>query len=94
MCQIAIDRVDADTLQQATRFTVTVSGVCNHGGEVYMRVVRENGQMSTESAFVQISGEYRHVPIIYTAHNLSDHLDKVRAVVRCKKGSAYAESTL
>lgn len=91
VCQIAIDRVTADTLQQATRLTVVVSGKCDHGGDVYMRVIFENGALGVESASRQVGREYHHVPITYTAHNLSDRLEGVRAVCRCKKTSVYEE---
>jgi len=91
VCQITIDKVDADTLQQATRLTVLVSGKCDHGGEVYLRVILTNGQLGAESAFKQVGREYHHLPLTYTAHNLSDRLQGVRAVCRCKKASVYEE---
>jgi hypothetical protein len=91
VCQIMIDKVEADTLQQATRLTVLVSGKCDHGGEVYLRVVRDDGRLGAESASRQVGREYHHLPLTYTAHNLSDRLAKVRAVCRCKKTSVYEE---
>lgn len=91
MCQIAIDRVEADTLQQATRLTVVVSGKCDHGGDVYMRVILADGRLGVESASKQVGREYHHVPITFTAHNLSDRLQGVRAVCRCRKTSVYEE---
>jgi hypothetical protein len=91
VCQIAIDRVSADTLQQATRLTVVVSGKCDHGGDIYMRVILEDGTLGVESASQQVGREYHHVPLTYTAHNLSDRLQGVRAVCRCKKTSVYEE---
>ncbi|MDH4229671.1 MAG: hypothetical protein OEW11_08015 [Nitrospirota bacterium] len=94
MCQIAIDRVDADTLQQATRLTVTVSGQCGHGGDVYLRVLWNNGQLGAESAPVQVPPTYRHVPVTSTAHNHPDRIQGIRAVIRCKKGSSYVEREL
>ncbi|MFQ5508834.1 MAG: hypothetical protein ACE5FN_05810 [Leptospirillia bacterium] len=84
MCQFIIDRVDADTLQQATRLTAVVSGTCDHGGEVYMRVLWNNGQLGAESAFVQVGKEFRHVPVIQTAHDHTDRLEGVQVTLRCK----------
>lgn len=91
MCQIAIDRVDADTLQQATRLTALVSGKCDFGGDVYMRVRWNDGRLGPESASHQVYREFHHLPITYTAHNLSDRIQGVRVVVKCKATSQYQE---
>jgi hypothetical protein len=94
VCQISIDRVDADTLQQATRLTVQVSGKCDHGGDAYLRVILDNGSLGAESAFKQVGREFHHLTLTWTAHNLSDRLKGVRAVCRCKKTSVYAEQDI
>jgi len=91
VCQIAIDRVQADTLQQATTLTVTVSGKCDYGGDAYMRVIFANGKLGVESASKQVGREFHHLPLTFTAHNLSDRLQGVRAVCRCSKTSVYEE---
>jgi len=93
MCQIVIDKVKADTLQQATTLTVTVSGKCDHGGEVYLRV-KWGGRMGPESAFIQVGREFNQIPLTWTAHNRSDRLEAVRAVCRCKATSVYQEDEL
>ncbi len=93
MCQIVIDKVESDTLQQATTLTVTVSGKCDHGGEVYLRP-KWDGVMGPESAFVQVGPEFNRLPLTWTAHNLSDRLEAVRAVCRCKATSVYQEAEL
>jgi len=94
VCQIAIDRVDSDTLQQAARLTVLVSGKCDHGGEAYLRVILDNGRLGVESSPKQVGREFHHLTLTYTAHNLSDRLKGVRAVCRCKKTSVYAEQDI
>lgn len=92
MCQIAIDKVDADDLQQATRLTAWVSGKCDHGGEVYMRVLWNNGQIGPESTFKQVYREFHHFPLTWTAYNHNDRIQGIRVVVRCKGNSSYQET--
>ena len=91
MCQIMIDRVDTDPLQQAIRITALVSGRCEFGGELYMRVLWNNGQIGPESAFKQVSREFHHLPITYTAHDHTHRLKGVRVVVKCKATSVSEE---
>lgn len=91
MCQVTIDRVDTDTLQQATRITALVSGQCEFGGELYMRVLWNNGQIGPESSFQQVSREFHHLPITYTAHDSTHRLQGVRVVVKCKATSVSEE---
>jgi len=90
MCEIVIDQVDTDTLQQATRLTALVSGHCDHGGELYMRP-RWNGRLGPESAFIPVGATFSRTPITWTAHNHSDHLEGIRVVCRCKATSVFQE---
>jgi len=91
MCELIIDRVDSDTLQQATTLTAYVSGKCDHGGDLYMRVLWD-GRLGPESAVVQAEKEFSHTPVHFTAHNLSDRIEGVRVVLRCKATSVYQET--
>ncbi len=94
MCQVVIDQVDADTLQQATTLNVTATGSCDHGGDLYMRVLWDDGRMGPETAPVQVEPHFQHLPMTYTAHNLSDRLQGVRVVLRCKATSVYQEAEI
>ncbi|MBI5137081.1 MAG: hypothetical protein HZA24_07055 [Nitrospirae bacterium] len=94
MCQIVIDKVESDTLQQATRLTALVSGRCNHGGEVYLRALWNDGQMGPESTAIQVGPQFHQLPVTWTAHNLPDRLAGVRVVCRCKATSVYQEAEI
>jgi len=94
MCQIAIERIESDTLQQATTLRVSTTGTCDHGGEVYMRVLWNDGQVGPETAAVQVDPEFQHLPVHFTAHNKLDRIHGVRVILRCKATTVHQEAEI